>query len=48
MGPIEPWVVTGEKVGYAVLGAWAILVIAGRWWLGPGWLERIGIGVGLV
>ncbi|WZO96183.1 hypothetical protein EP7_003167 [Isosphaeraceae bacterium EP7] len=45
-GPIEPWVLTGEKVGYSVLGVWAMLAVAGRWRIGPGWLERVAILVG--
>jgi hypothetical protein len=48
LGPIEPWVVTGDKVGYAVVGAWAILAVARRFRLGPGWLDRIGFVVALV
>ena len=46
LGPIDPWVVTGEKAGYAVIGAWAMLALARRWRLGSGWLERIAIVVG--
>jgi hypothetical protein len=45
MGPMEPWVVTGEKVGYAVIGIWSALACAGRWRLWPGWLERWGFAV---
>ena len=46
MGPIEPWISTGEKVGYAVIGLWATLAVAGRRRIASGWLERIGVVVG--
>jgi len=31
-----------------VLGVWATLAVAGRCRLGPGWLERIGVAVGML
>ncbi|HWE36905.1 MAG TPA: hypothetical protein VG406_10095 [Isosphaeraceae bacterium] len=48
LGPIDPWVSTGERVGYAVLGVWAALAAAGRWRPGTGWIERLGVVVGLL
>jgi hypothetical protein len=48
LGPIDPWVSTGERVGYAVLGVWAALAVAGRWRIGRGWIERLGVVVGLL
>lgn len=47
-GPIEPWIKTGEMAGYSVLGAWCVLVLAGRWKIGEGWLNRAGVFVGLI
>ena len=45
-GPIMPWVGSAAYVGYAVLAAWAILVLSGDWRSRSGWIDRLGVALG--
>jgi len=42
------WEYNAEYVGMAILGAWSLLVLAGRWKLTRGWSEWLGLGLGVV
>jgi hypothetical protein len=33
--------------GYIVAGVWGALALGGRWRAEPGWIDRLGIGIGL-
>ncbi|MFO0959915.1 MAG: hypothetical protein U0800_21180 [Isosphaeraceae bacterium] len=37
---------TNQGIGYAVLAAWIILILGGRWRPEPGWIDRLGIALG--
>jgi hypothetical protein len=42
------WEGNAFNVGVAILVAWALLALAGRWKPGPGWRERLGLGLGAI
>ena len=35
-------VVLGDRVGFAVAGAWLALLLVGRWKAEPTWIDRLG------
>ena len=42
------WESNAFNVGMAILAAWALLGLAGRWKPGRGWRERPGLGLGAI
>jgi hypothetical protein len=36
------------EVCFAVVGAWLALALAGRWHTEPGWIDRMGLAVGVL
>ena len=47
MGPDEVFVFHVPQVGFAVVGGWLSLAMAGRWRPEPGWIDRAGRLVGV-
>jgi hypothetical protein len=49
--PIYPFsgrllVAYGDRIGFAVAGAWLSLLLAGRWQSEPSWVDRLGRAIG--
>jgi hypothetical protein len=42
------WASNAFNVGTAILAAWALLGLAGRWKSGRGWREWLGLGLGAI
>jgi hypothetical protein len=42
------WECNAFNVGIAILAAWALLGLAGRWKPGRGWREWLGLGLGTI
>jgi hypothetical protein len=42
------WASNAFNVGTAILAAWALLGLAGRWKSGQGWREWLGLGLGAI
>jgi hypothetical protein len=39
-------VVWGDRVGFAVAGAWLAMIMVGRWQSEPTWIDRLGRAIG--
>jgi len=40
------WATNARTIGVAILAAWLLMAVSGRWRLGAGWRERLGLLLG--